>query len=135
VLARSIGYRSMEEVGHACDTDFGIRFCAAARDVWFLNEFTVKYRTSDESISKTSIVTPYTYDMLTKLLVPPKAQPMLDKARREITPSAVSGFAKLGKPKRALKLFLSPDYPLLQRLSPRGVFHLLRILRAFWGRS
>jgi glycosyltransferase involved in cell wall biosynthesis len=129
-LARQIGYRSMEEVGHACDTDFGMRLCAAARDVWFLDAYTLKYRISTVAISKTSIVTPYTYDMLTALPVPPAAQPMLDAARREIAGSAISGFARLGKPRRAMELFLSPDFPMRQRLSPRGAYLLARIVRA-----
>jgi glycosyltransferase involved in cell wall biosynthesis len=130
-MARRTGYLPMEEVGQACDTDFGIRLCAAARDVWFLNEFTLKYRLSDESVSNTSIVAPYTFDMLTRLEVPPAAQPILDGARREIAGSAVSGFALLGKPRRALNLFLSPDYGWRQRFSPRGAYHVLRILKSF----
>ncbi len=129
-LARQIGYRSEEEVGHACDTDFGLRLCAAAHDIWFLDEFTVKYRLSKDSISKHSIVEPYTYDMLLNLKVPREAETVLKRARREIVPGAVSGFAKLGQTRRAWQLLASPDYSWHKRLSPRGAYHLLLILRS-----
>lgn len=134
VLARTIGYRSVAEIGDACDTDFGIRLCAAARDVWFLDEFTAKYRLTGESISRGSIVAPYTYDMLRTLRVPAAAEAMLQKARREIAPSAVSGFARLGKPGRAWETFRSADYPLGSRLSARGAYHFLLILKAMLSR-
>jgi len=129
-LARSIGYRPMEEVGHACDTDFGLRLCAAARELWFLDEFTMKYRMSEESISKHSIVDPYTYDMLSKLTVPPAATSTLDRERRAMAPGAVSGFARMGWTRRAWEVFCSTDYPVRKRLSARGAYHLFLILRS-----
>jgi glycosyltransferase involved in cell wall biosynthesis len=133
-LARTIGYRSMEEIGHACDTDFGLRLCAAARDIWFLDEFTMQYRLTGESISKYAIGAPYTYDMLAALRVSPAAEPMLEEARREIAPSAVSGFTQLGQPKRAWQVFQSSDYPLRKRFSARGIYHLLLIARSLFAR-
>ena len=129
-LAREIGYRSMEEIGHACDTDFGMRLCARASKVWFLDEFILKYRMSSESISKHSIVDPYTYEMLAGLKVPAAAEPILQGAMKEIAPGAVSGFARLGQSNKAWRLFTSASYPLRQRLSPRGLYHLLLILRS-----
>jgi glycosyltransferase involved in cell wall biosynthesis len=133
-LAREIGYRSFAEVGHACDTDFGLRLCAAARDIWFLNEFTMRYRITDVAISKTSIVDPYTYQMLCEISAPPEAQEGLDEARRAFAPGATSGFARLGKPAKAWKVFWSRDYPFWQRFAPKGGFHLFLIARAFMGK-
>ncbi len=127
-LARQIGYRSRKEVGDACDTDFGLRLCAVAREIWFLDEFIVKYRLSNDSISKHSIVEPYTYDMLSNLKVPREVETILKVARREIVPGAVSGFARLGQTGRAWQLLVSPDYAWRRRLSPRGAYHLLLIL-------
>jgi glycosyltransferase involved in cell wall biosynthesis len=134
-LARKIGYRSFAEVGHACDMDFGLRFCAAARDIWFVDEYTAKYRTTDIAISKTSIVDPYTYAMLCEIPASAEAEQDLRDARRAIAPAATSGFARMGKPTDALRLFLSRDYPFWQRFKPRGLFHLLWIARAYLRKS
>jgi glycosyltransferase involved in cell wall biosynthesis len=133
-LALKIGYRSKKEVGDACDTDFGLRLCAAARDIWFLDDFTMQYRMSNESISKYSVVAPYTYDMLLALTVPSAAAPMLDEERRKLAPGAVSGFAQLGQPGRAWKVFMSKDYSVRKRLSARGGYHLLLIVKSLWQR-
>ena len=130
-LARKIGYRSIAEVGHACDTDFGIRLCAAASDVWFLDEYTMQYRLTKESISKYSVVAPYTYKLLKALRVPSAAEPMLDAAKRNIAPNAVSDLAKMGEPGRAWTIFRSVDYPSHLRTSPKGLYHLLLILSSF----
>ncbi len=134
-LARQVGYRSKQDVGDCCDTDFGLRLCEAATDIWFLDEFTAKYRISNESISKHSIVAPQTYNMLVRLQVPTAAEALLAEARLEIAPSAVSGFARRGETNQALRLFLSKDYPFRKRLSGRGLYHLLLIARSLFSRA
>jgi glycosyltransferase involved in cell wall biosynthesis len=123
-LARAVGYRDRDEVGDACDTDFGIRLCAAARTLCFVDEYTMKYRLSAVSVSKTSIVQPVVYDLLTRLPVPDELRPELDAARKALIGGAISGFARLRKPGRAWSLFWSDDYPMRARLSPRGLRHL-----------
>jgi glycosyltransferase involved in cell wall biosynthesis len=134
-LARVIGYRSIQEIGHACDTDFGIRLCVAARDVWFLDEFTMQYRLTRESISKHSIVAPYAYDMLMTLKVPLAAEVMLKEARREMAPSAVSGFSQLGETRRAWETFTSVEYSHRRRFSVKGAYHFLLIAKSIFGRK
>ena len=129
-LARGIGYRSMKEVGHACDTDFGIRLCAAAENIFFVDAFTCKYRVSSQSISKQSIVEPYTYAMLSNLQVPAAANAILGQARRDLAPGAVSGFARLGYSRKAWKVFCSADYP--KRLNLRSLYHLALITQSLF---
>ena len=133
-LARQTGYRSREEVGDAADVDFGIRFCGAAKQVWFLDKFTCEYRLTKESISKTAVVRPYTYDILVNLEAPPELQSILSAARRELAPSAASGFARLGRTRRAISTFFSPDYTMRRRLTFRGAYHLLLIARSVLGK-
>ena len=129
-LAQAIGYRSKKDVGDACDTDFGIRFCAAAQSLWYLDKFTCGYRMSSESVSRTAIVAPYTYRMLRALYVPAELESLRAEAEVNLAPSAVSGLARLGHTREALRLFLSNRYPLRQRLSQRGIYHMLLMLRS-----
>ena len=132
ILAREIGYRSRQEVGDACDTDFGIRFCAAARKIWFVDEFTSKYRITAVSVGNSALLTHSTYQMLLDLKVPREAESTLVTARRTAAPGALSAFARLGYTGKALQIFLSHDYPLKKMLSARGVYHLLLIMRSLF---
>jgi hypothetical protein len=129
-LARKIGYRSQKEVGQSCDADFGIRLCAAARDVWFLDEFTMKYRITDVSVGSSSYLAPYMYNVLATLKVPPAAEPTLQRARQDVAPGAVSGFSRMGETRRAWRVFTSADYSHHRRLTPRGAYHFLLIARS-----
>ncbi len=73
-LARKIGYRSFAEVGASCDSDFGIRFCAAAKEVWYLDEFVADYRISNQSVGASNLLAPHTYKAVQAVTVPQEAQ-------------------------------------------------------------
>lgn len=129
-LARKIGYRTMEEVGAACDMDFGARLCIAAKHVWFLDDFIASYRLSDDSVGKHALPSPYTLKILSELAVPEESKAAWRQAKQHYAPAAVSGYARQGMPRQAIRVYLSKDYPMKQRFSPRGFYHLLLILKS-----
>jgi glycosyltransferase involved in cell wall biosynthesis len=126
-VARHAGYRSREKVGEACDTDFGLRVCIGAREVWFVNEYTSKYRDSDDAVSKRNYLQPYTYDMLAAADVPEAAMEAKQLALKEIAPSATSCFARIDRPGKALSVLLSPHYTVRDKLRVRALYHVYLI--------
>jgi glycosyltransferase involved in cell wall biosynthesis len=132
--AREIGYRPPSEVGEACDTDFGVRLCVAADSVWFLDEYTAKYRNSEDAISKISYLQPFAYSSIEGAAVPTAALPAKRIALQGLAPAAVSGFARLGQPGRALGILLSSNYRLNDKLHPRAAYHSYLIFKAYLRR-
>lgn len=133
-VARQIRYRSPNQVGEACDTDFGLRACLSANAVWFIDEYTAMYRVSDDSISKRNHPEPFAYEAIEGAEVPPVAYQARTQVLQNLAPAAASGFARLNKPERALNIFLSKDYRIRDRLRPRGAYHLLLIGLSFFRR-
>ena len=129
--ARAAGYRSRAEVGDACDTDFGLRLCAAAAEVWFVDEFLAKYRNSDDSITRQNFLEPFAYDVIRTTPVPAAALPARRRALEDLAPNATSGFAQLGRPGEALAVFTSPYYTLRDKLRPRAAYHAGLIAAAY----
>ena len=134
-LARETRYRAPNEVGEACDTDFGLRVCLSAAAVWFIDEYTALYRISEDSITKRTYLEPFAYEAIEGAAVPPAAGEARTQALQHLAPAATSGFARLDKPERALNVFLSEHYRFRDRLRPRGVYHLLLIGLSFARRS
>ncbi len=123
--ARATGYRPFKEVGEACDFDFGIRLCSQASQLWFLNKYISAYRFSDDAITNSAITPPYSYRLLKELEVPKEFQAILNQSITWWTPDAVSGYARMGQGWNALRILLSTDYSLKQRLRAKFLFHCL----------
>lgn len=51
-VAQKVGYRGKEEVGDACDFDFGFRLGLNGNKLFFLNKFTAKYRLTKSSVAR-----------------------------------------------------------------------------------
>jgi glycosyltransferase involved in cell wall biosynthesis len=130
-LARAIGYRHAADVGQACDTDFGLRLCLAAREIWFLDEYVEKYRISEHSVTSTSFLQHDAYDVIAHAPIPPAAAQAQRIALADLAPGAASSFARLNQPRRALAVYLSPHYGLPNRLRLRGIFHAALIALSF----
>ena len=113
-LARSIGYRSDEEIGDACDGDFGIRLALACRGSHFafLNRYTSQYRlmTSSLRTSHNNTWKGYDYVLTLKDLTPRQVQ-VRDEVLRRSAEQAVVDNALHGRRKRALEIFFSRFYP------------------------
>ena len=129
-LARKVGYRPADEVGAACDMDFGARLCIAAKHVWFVDEFTAAYRLSEDSVGKHALPSPFTLKILSELSVPDEARSIWVETKRRYAPAAASGYARQKMPREAMAVYLSGDYPMSKRLSLRGLYHLFLILRS-----
>ena len=130
-IAREIGYRPPAEVGHACDTDFGVRLCTSASAICFVDEYVAKYRVSDDALTINGRLEAHAYRAIQEAVVPLAAIPAQKRALRDLAPAAVSAFARLGKPRSALEIFLSAHYGLSRRLHPRAAFHILLVIRSY----
>lgn len=126
-VARNVRYRPPQLVGEACDTDFGLRVCLSAKALWFLDEYVSTYRVSDDAVSKRNYLQPFAYDAIESADVPQEAAVARGQALRDLASGAASGFARLNKPKRAWGVYLSKNYPLWNRLKPKGMLHVLLI--------
>jgi glycosyltransferase involved in cell wall biosynthesis len=140
-VARRIGYRPFSEVGHACDFDFGFRCCLDANSIWFHDQYTTIYRLSGEAISKTSITEPNVFEILSEYKqahkgeCPAEVQVAIDKVLTYFAPGAVSGYARQGQGRKALRILVSSDYSIGEKLSLRFLFHTALTFSALVGGS
>lgn len=127
--ARSIKYREKNEVGNACDYDFGIRLALDFDKFYVLNKYTAKYRLTDVSItnSKNSQVNEYAYSMVNALKLPESYQDVRRQVLKRLAPLALKVYALQGKKKEALSIYSSEFYSLNNKFSLRGLYYLLLI--------
>jgi glycosyltransferase involved in cell wall biosynthesis len=128
--AREVGFRAASIVGDGCDFDFGLRLGLLAKEFYFINEYTAQYR-----ISETAVSTKYDNNAASKkfeLLTSLNLTGELDKLRKKILQKdaqmVVSQYLRLHQRKQAWKIFISQYYPIRQRTSLRGLWHLTRLL-------
>ncbi|MCI0574186.1 MAG: hypothetical protein L0Y66_25935, partial [Myxococcaceae bacterium] len=131
--ARSTGYRSREEVGDACDYDFGLRLASRFRGFWFLGEDTARYRLSETSVSRAgSNNAPMSaYLLLEALCVPEGLEAVRDERLQQHAPAAISNALRAGDLGLARRLYVSRHHPWSRRLSPRGLAQALLLASPF----
>lgn len=83
--ARTIGYRSYEEVGDACDLDFALRLAIRYGGFFYVDHYVSLYRYTDVSISTDTRVDPR-YALVRDLRV----LPMVEEVKREYLDWAAS---------------------------------------------
>lgn len=125
--ARDVGYRDREVVGDGCDYDFGIRLAASGGRFVFVNRFTSQVRMTGSSVT-TSGRFGTMYEVVRSLELPPSAEYARAIALRRLAPFAVRDGALEGRRRNALSIFLSPHYPAMHRMRPRGIYHMLLCL-------
>lgn len=128
--AKSVKWRSREEVGEACDFDFGVRLASKYKKFYFINDYVSKYRLSDESISK-SYDGSFEFDIfniLDRMTVPNPVAHVRKFSMTLTAQGAVLQHIKLGEKKKALNIYLSQYYPLKKRFGLKGIYHLLLII-------
>jgi glycosyltransferase involved in cell wall biosynthesis len=123
--ARTVRYRNDADVSHACDFDFGIRLAQQFDVFYYIDEYIMKYRMTDMSLSKTKNYSDATYRLIEQVRVPSNLKPVVDKRLKSYAVSAVHKSLQLGDKREGLRIFLSSNYPFLSRLSATGVFHLV----------
>jgi glycosyltransferase involved in cell wall biosynthesis len=128
--ARRVGYRTREEVGDACDYDFGIRLALWYGNFWFLDEYTAAYRLSEVSVTKgASFDGPYhVFHILKDLRVPEFLEPTRQAGIKDLSPFALNNMLQKGMKREAQKLYFSGDYPLLKKISARGLWHMFQVV-------
>ena len=131
--ARSIKYKERDEVGDACDYDFGIRLALNFDKFYFINKYTAKYRITDGSICRQNSLpmSEYMCSMLQSLMQSPELAESSKQACRHmlksLAPLALKSCAIKGRKKEALNIYLSEFYSLKKRLSLQGIYYLMLI--------
>lgn len=126
--ARKTKYRAEDEVGTSrwCDFDFGIRLASTFDKFYFVNEFTAKYRLTDESISGQDRPA-YMYPLIKSLYVDEPAAWAQREALERLAPTVVRNYAHLGQRREAWRIYKSEFYSSKRRNSLKGLYHLLLI--------
>ena len=125
-LARTIGYRSNEEIGDACDTDFAIRLALANRSSHFVfvNRYTSQYRLLPFSARTAHNNCWKAYDEFQKIAdLTPEQRQARDLLLRKIAEQSVVDNAFHGRRKRALEIFFSSFYP-SRKATVKATYHL-----------
>lgn len=122
--ARRIGYRTVAEVGDACDFDFGLRCSLDANAICFVNEIVSDVRETAQAISKQALPAMHAFIQLRDSVVPEPAQAARDAAMRRLAPRASSSFALAGQPGAAWRLLFSRHYAPRERLRARYVYNV-----------
>ena len=130
-LARSVGYRTEEQVGNSVDEDFGIRLGQAARDRSFLyiDEFVSCYRLTEHSILRTRCLNygeHLLFSEVAKLNVPERDLAARDLSLKRMSAKAVLNAAMAGDRLKALSILFSRHYN-LRYTDIRSLFRLLYI--------
>ncbi|MFM0598489.1 glycosyltransferase family 2 protein [Paraburkholderia dilworthii] len=130
LTARRIGYRTVAEVGEACDFDFGLRLSVDAAAICFVDEFVSISRETAQSISTHALPAMHAFAQLRASRVPAAAQAARDDALRRVAPRAASAYARAGEPANAWRVLLSKHYPMRDRLRARFFYHVLLAARS-----
>jgi glycosyltransferase involved in cell wall biosynthesis len=116
-LARTVKYRTEQEVGNSGDVDFGIRLAIAAGrgKFFFVDEFISFYRQTANSILRTrrgNYGHHLLYEKMLQLPVPPQDRAAHDLLLRRMSALAVLSAAMAGQRKQAVSIMCSKHYSL-----------------------
>lgn len=136
-LARSLKYRTEQEVGDFGDVDFGIRLAIAAGQgkFFFVDDFISFYRQTANSIahSRRGNHGQYLlYEKMMELQVPSQDRAAHDLLLRRMSAPAVLSAAMAGKRKQAIGIMCSKHYS-LRYTDVRTVFRLAYIASPHFG--
>ena len=126
--AKSIKWRSYEEVGNGGEFDFSLRLGCAYSNFFFLNKYTAKYRLSSVSMSKSSNddAAAQSFNIILNTNVLEELSWAKDYELKREAPIAIAQLTNLGKRKEALDIYFSKYHPLSRRLSLGGIRRLLK---------
>jgi hypothetical protein len=105
--ARGIGY--LEDAGDACDFDFALRLGLKNLRPFFLNEYTAKYRLSNDAINKKSNNNAgvSSYKLVEKLNVPLESRRLRANWLKAKAPIAISEALNIGMYTEATRIYFS----------------------------
>lgn len=129
--AKQVGYRNHlkdeTRVGNACDFYFDLQLASQYQHLFFLNEYTAKYRLTAVSVGQGRNGQNLAYDMVRSIEVPEALEPVRQTILHQYASPAIQRWIQLGEKEAALEIFWSDSYSWLQRLSPKGLLQLLLI--------
>jgi len=128
--AKAIKLRFDEEVGNAVDFDFGLRLGFKYENFFFLDKYTAKCRSTENSITGNNNDDSAfkTFYLIQNTDFPAD---LIWAKEHELKRQAVYSIIQLincGRKKEALDIYFSKYYPLSKRLSIRGIRRLLKAL-------
>jgi glycosyltransferase involved in cell wall biosynthesis len=129
--ARTILWRSVQEVGYGGEFDFGLRLSLAYQKFWFLDRYTSKYReTLGHSISSSSTddAALQSYRIVEAATLPQEAAHLKPCRLAVFAPLAMLQAIRHGQRKEAWSIYLSRHHPWRKRFSLGGVRRLLLLL-------
>jgi glycosyltransferase involved in cell wall biosynthesis len=124
------GYR--ESAGDACDFDFALRLAMKNLKLYFLNEYTAKYRLSENAINKksTNNAGVLSFKFVEELEVPADSLSYKNKWLKEKAPVAIADATNIRLYPDATHIYFS-KWHRDKILTPGGIKRLLRIILFF----
>jgi glycosyltransferase involved in cell wall biosynthesis len=125
--AIQIGYR--EDAGDACDFDFALRLGIQNLKLFFLDEYTAKYRISDDAINKKSNNNAgvLSFKFVETLKVPAESMSYKNKWLLKKAPVAIADATNNRSYSEAIRIYFS-KWHRRKIITPGGVKRLLRII-------
>jgi GT2 family glycosyltransferase len=127
-VARAISWRT--SVGNGGEYDFGLRLSLNFSGFYFLNEYTMSYRRSSTSMSrsKSDDAALWSYRLLAEASLPPEAEELRALKLREFAPPALLQAIRHSGRREALRIYWSRHFGWRRRLLPAGVWRLAQSL-------
>ncbi len=126
-LAKEISYK--EGAGDACDFDFALRLGMKNIKLYFINEYTAKYRISDDAINKKSDNNAgvLSFKFVESLKVPAESMAYKNRWLREKAPVAIADATNIRSYADATHIYFS-KWHYRKIITPGGIKRLFRIL-------
>ncbi len=126
--AKSVMYRSYEEIGNGGDFDFSFRLSMKYPDFFFLDKYISKYRLSSDAISLRTDSAAQSFQNILNTDVPDEIAWAKEYELKRSAPIAIVQLINSGKRKQAVDIYFSEYHPLSKRFSLGGIRRLLKLL-------
>lgn len=126
--AKSVMYRSYEEIGNGGDFDFSFRLSIKYPNFFFLDKYTSKYRLSSDAISLRTDSAAQSFQNILNTDVPDEIAWAKEYELKRSAPIAIVQLINSGKRKQAVDIYFSEYHPLPKRFSLGGIRRFLKLL-------
>lgn len=126
-VGREVRYDPSPHVGNILDAEFGLRLAESHRGFFYLDEYVYQYRHANDSISSHGIDYHLFYDLLARMDLPTELLPFRDAKLKFLAKPATQMWLRAGQPARAKDVYYSPYYPLVDKLTAKGLGQLVML--------
>ncbi len=126
--ARSVRMNEGQEIGGICDQEFSIRMATHHKGFFFVDDFTVHYRLNSSSLTSKGVDVHFSFKLLEKLDLPDELDCIRNNKLRQLAPVAVTRWLSTGDNRSARHVYFSRYYPLIQRVSLKGIAQLFLLI-------